>query len=228
MCNLNLGGGGAQKQAAQAQARAAQEQTAIAQEQRNAEAERQRQIAQGRDRINSTFDSTFTPDFFTGRQNAYINYYTPQLTEQYNDALRGLSFALADAGLLSSSVASTRLGDLERDYGRRRTELASSAQGYAADTRNQVEGARSDLIQQMAGVGDANAAANAAVSRASALNTNFGANNFSPLAQLFQNVTAGIGAGQQAQQRVAALAARQPVTPRLFGAGGVGSGRVVT
>lgn len=205
MCNISLDGG----------AKAARQ---AATETRATEERRQVDISDGRNRIDTTFRQ-FDDGFYGAREKAYSDYYMPQLGEQYDTALKELTFALSDAGLLSSSVAAQRTGDLERDYARRRQEITSSAKGVADQARGDVESARSELVQQLSATGDSQAAGNSAVSRAATLAAQPA---FSPLAQVFQNTVAGIGAAQAAQgQRTT-----RRVNP-LYTTSGAGSGRVV-
>jgi hypothetical protein len=205
MCGLKLDGGAKAARQAAAETRAAED-------------TRQVEVNDGRARIDSTF-SRFDDGFYAGRERAYSDYYTPQLDEQYNDALKSLTFALADAGLLNSSVAAGRTGDLERDYARRRQEITSNAKGLANQTRGDVETARGELVQQLSATGDAQGVGNSAVSRAATLAAQ---PSFSPLAQVFQNTVAGIGAAQAAQ---GAGTTRRGTS--MFSTTGAGSGRVV-
>src|SRR6478736_3044441 len=52
----------------------------------------------------------FGDDFFNDRREAYMNYATPQLEDQYGDAQKQLTFALARGGLLDSSVRGEKAG----------------------------------------------------------------------------------------------------------------------
>jgi len=99
MCMM---GGGASKRAAADQSRA--------------EAARQAEIERGRQQIDQRF-AGFDDTFYDGREQAFLDSGMPQLDRQFGDARRNLIFALADAGTLRSSVAGSRLEDLETSYG---------------------------------------------------------------------------------------------------------------
>jgi hypothetical protein len=175
MCGF--GGGGKNNAAAEARA---------------SEDTRQQDVRAATGRIDETF-RRFDEPFYQGRQQAFTDFANPQVDQQYARAREGLMFALADGGLTRSSVAARRLGDLERDYSQRKIEVADQARGYGQQARADVEQSRAGLVQQAASTGDAALSGNAAVGEANRL---VGAQNFSPLGALFQNVAAGIGVSQ--------------------------------
>ena len=199
----------------------ARAQTQIATDSRVAEDNRQQRVNDGVAQIDQTFGQ-FNDQFYDGRRQAFQTYAAPQLDEQYADARKNLVFALSGAGIRDSSVGATRLGELERDYARRRVEIADQAQGYAQQARSDVEGARSGLVQQVNSTGDAAGASNAAIAQARSLSV---APSFSPLGQVFQNVTAGIANGRAASEDAAYESRRAGA--RLYSPGAGGSGRVV-
>lgn len=176
---------------------------------------RQARIREGMGRIDSTFDSQFTDDFFTGRQNAFLEFATPQLEQQFNDAQRDLTFSLARQGLTDSSVRGQRTAELQRLFDTNRQDIADQALAYSNDSRNAVEDARSDLVRTLNATGDADAAAKAALARASALSQ---PQAFSPLANLFGDFTRGLG-NQFALERAEALSGLQPRTVARYNTG---------
>lgn len=155
-----------------------------------AEQQRQDSIRAGTSSINSTFDGEFTPDFYNQRQQAYLDYANPQLDKQYSDAQKQLTFSLARGGNLDSSARATQESDLQRQYDTQSKSVADQALAYSNQTKNDVEGARGDLVTALNASGDATGAANNAIARADALST---PQAFSPLGQLFANFTAGLG-----------------------------------
>jgi uncharacterized phage infection (PIP) family protein YhgE len=200
-----MGGGGAAKRVAGEQARA--------------DAERANQIQQGQARINQNF-AGFDDNFFQGRQQAFIDNAMPQLDQQFQDARRNLIYRLADTGTIRSSVAGTRLGDLERQYSERKLQLADEARGFATQNRADLEGVRGNLMSSLVASGDAALAGQQAAQQAQVLAAQ---PTFSPLAQVFQNVGSGIGTSVAARD---AGAIRDRYTP-LYQKTGSGSGRVV-
>lgn len=172
-----------------------------ASEMRAEEAARQQRIREGTEQVNQTFDSQFNDSFFDGRSQAYTNYATPQLQQQYQDAQKQLTYALARSGQLDSSVRAQRESDLTRLYDQRATEIANQAQDYENQSRNSVEDARSSIISQLNASGDAEQAARDATNRATSLTQ---PDSYSAVSDLFGTFVQGLGA-QYAQERSAAL-----------------------
>jgi hypothetical protein len=56
----------------------------------------------------------FGDDFYSGRKQAYLDYATPQLNDQYGEAQRQLAFALDRSGMLDSSVRAQKEADLRK------------------------------------------------------------------------------------------------------------------
>lgn len=165
---------------------------------------RQERIRTGTKRVNSIFDDPttgFTDQFFADRRKAFMDYATPQLEDQYGDAQRQLTFALDRAGLLDSSVRGQKAGDLQKKYDLNKQQIADQALSYEGDARNAVEDARGNLIATLNATGDAQGAANSALARATALSKPA---QFSPLASLFADFTAGLGT-QAALEKANAL-----------------------
>ena len=151
---------------------------------------RQARIRSGTDSINDTFDSQFTDDYYSQRRDAYTNYATPQLEDQYADAQKQLTYALARGGLLDSSIRGSKLGELQQQYALQNQDIADKALASETDARNAVEDARSNLITTLNATGDAEQAASTAISRASALSQPAA---YSPLTSLFADFTDALG-----------------------------------
>lgn len=150
----------------------------------------------------------FDDDFFQGRRQAYLDYATPQLEQQYSDTQRDLTFALDRGGLLDSSVRGQRAGELQQLYDLNAQQLGDEALSYETQARDAVEDARASLIQQLNVTGDVQGAVNAARARSAALSQTPA---FSPLSNLFSSFSEGLGQ-RFAHERADALA-------RQYGAG---------
>lgn len=150
---------------------------------------RQQRIRQGTSRIDDIFGQ-FDDDFFSGRRDAFLDYATPQLEDQYGDATRELTFALARNGTLDSSIRGQKAGELQTDYDLTKQQIADQALASETDSRNAVEDTRANLIAMLNSTGDAQGAANSAMNRASALSKPA---PFSPLSNLFADFTSGLG-----------------------------------
>ncbi len=137
-----------------------------------------------------TKQNGFDDAYFDGRRQAYIDYANPQLEQQYADAQKQLTFALTRGGLLDSSVRAEKTGELQKLYDVNKQKIADEALSHATQARNSVEDARSNLIATLNATGDAEGAANQAITRASALSQPAA---YSPLSQLFADFTSGLG-----------------------------------
>ncbi len=183
---------------------------------RQDEQERQARIREGTTKINDTFNGQFTDDFFKNRAKAFVDYASPQLEDQYSKAQRELTFALTRSGLLDSSVRGEKAAELQKEYDTNRRSIADQGLAFSNEARNAVEGARGDLISMLNVTGDAQGAANSAISRASALSA---PGTFSPIGQMFANFTNALGT--QAALEKAAAYSGGAITPRyntgLFG-----------
>lgn len=132
----------------------------------------------------------FTSDYFDKVRKNYLDYATPQLDTQHADASKQLTFSLARSGLLDSSIRGQKEADLQKTYDLNKQQIADQAEAYKSKAQSDVESARSDLISQLNATGDAQGAANSAISRASALSAPAA---YSPLSDLFASFTQGLG-----------------------------------
>jgi hypothetical protein len=193
----------------------------IAKQSRADEVARQNRITQGMGQINTTFDNAFDEAFYKGRQQAYVDYATPSLERQAQEARKNLIFALSRTGNLDSSAANERNADLTRETNDARVGIANQGLDMANDSRRQVEGARSGVVAELNATGDSTAAAATALRQATNLATPQG---YSPLGQLFEvfsRTASAIGSNANNNYRGLIGGGRS-----LFGAGN-GSARVV-
>lgn len=165
------------------------------------EDQRQQKVRAGTERVGSIFDCNLNDEFFKGRRDAFTNFATPQLEDQYADTQKQLVYSLDRSGLLDSSIRAEKASELQKLYDTNKQQIADQALNQENEARNAAEGARTDLIQTLNVTGDAEGAANSAISRATALSQ---PQTFSPLSQLFASFTAGLGQ-QAAQERAEAM-----------------------
>lgn len=186
---------------------------------REAEEARQAEIRKGTASINNTFDSQFTDDFYNQQKQNYLDYATPQVEDQYNDATKQLTYSLTRSGLLDSSARSEKSADLQKLYDLNTQKVADDALSYSTNAKTSVEDARANLITTLNATGDATGAANSALTRASALSQPA---SYSALGQLFTDFTNTLNT--QAAQERAAAASNGSYTPSyntgLFGNAG--------
>lgn len=179
---MGIGGGGSNQAAQQAQID---------------EWKRQARIRQGTKRIDEIFNGQFNDSFFNGRRQAYIDYATPQLDQQFGDAKKELTYALARNGTLDSSIRGAKAAELQRLYDIQKQSVADQALASETETRNATEGARQDLIGMLNATGDSQTAVNSALARSTALSQ---APAYSPLAAMFGDFTNTLGARAAAER----------------------------
>lgn len=163
---------------------------------------RQSNIRAGTAQVNQTFDGQFTDDFYNRQRDSYTAFQMPQLDDQYANAQRTLTYALARDGNLNSSTRGFQTGQLQKTYDTARTNVADQAQSYANTARSNVEQARSGLISALNATGDTTQAATSAQSQAVALAQPAA---YSPLADVF-------AAGSSAAAQQALLERNQAIT----------------
>lgn len=145
--------------------------------------------------------SGFDDAFYNARQQSYLDYANPQLQDQYANAQKQLTFALARQGNLDSSARGEKTAELQKLYDINAQKIADDALGYKTSAKTGVEDARANLITTLNATGDANAAAQQAIARSSTLSQPAA---FSPLSQVFADFTNALGV-QAAQERAAAM-----------------------
>src|SRR5690606_41058999 len=85
---------------------------------RQQEEERQRRIAAGKQRIDEIF-AGFNDEFFDTAQNNYLNYYMPQLDDQFGRAREKTTAGLYRTGQIQGSSGARTMADLFKDYNTR-------------------------------------------------------------------------------------------------------------
>jgi hypothetical protein len=166
----------------------------IARQQRADEVARQERIKAGMARINSIFDAQggFDDAYFAKQGKAYMDYATPQLERSYKRAKDNMIYALSRSGILQSSAAIDKNSELTGEFDQSRLDIANTAQNKSNEARQNVEGVRANIVNQLNATGDDAAAADAALRQAR--NLNMPQTNFSPLSNLFVNFTQGLSA----------------------------------
>ena len=181
----------AQRAAMGEQQRMFNEQQAAAQraaeEARQAEIRRQNNIQEGQGIISDVFGQ-FNDDFYTGRQQSYVDYARPQLEQQYQDAMQSLVRSLARSGNLSSSLRGQSMSDLQRQFDQGLATIQSQGSNYSSQARSQIEAARAGLIGQNATLADPGTVRGLAEAQASSLSQ---ADTYSPISSLISALTRG-------------------------------------
>lgn len=172
-----------------------------AEEARKREEERQARIKAGTTAINDNF-SLFDDAFFDTRRQTYLDYYQPQLDEQFTKAQQDLTFALARTGNLNSTAAADKQSELLKKYDAERGSLLSQAEADVASAQSQIANEKSALVSQLNATGDSDQISNEALSRSQQL---FQAKpSYNSLGDIFSGITSAIGnysAGNKAGQQ---------------------------
>lgn len=150
--------------------------------------------------------SGFDDNFFKGQSDRYMDYAMPQVDEQRGKANKELTFALSRAGQLEGSARADLSGELQKRYELQSQKVKDDALAFGTQSRNNVEGARSDLIGMLNATGDAEGAAKSAISRAAALSQPAA---YSPLTNMFADFTGALGT-QAAAERAFAYGGPRP------------------
>jgi len=109
-----------------------------------AEAQRQANIQAGRTAVDNTF-SSFDDNYFGGLSQSVLDYYLPQLQDQYGKAQEQLSFSLARKGNTKSSAAAQERADLTTLFDTQRSGITNRAADAANSAREGVSAAKSNL-----------------------------------------------------------------------------------
>lgn len=168
-----------------------------AQRARREEEARQARIKEGTAKINDTF-KMFDDGFYKKRYDAYMNYYTPQLSDQFGQAQKNLTYALANAGTLNSTIAADKQAELQKAYDAERASIISKAEADKAQAMADTQSRKSALVTQLNVTGDADAAANEAVNASRAISTSVP--QYDTLGSVFAGLAEGVGgyyAGKQ-------------------------------
>jgi hypothetical protein len=139
--------------------------------------------------------SAFDADFYNRRRQTGLDYYVPQLADQFSKAREQMAYALARAGLSRSTVAGEKTADLANQYDIQNQTIGSQVEGDVNNLRTRVEDARSGLLSSLAATADPEATATQALGRAQTLQSE--PVNYSPLGDIFAGLTGTIGAGAQ-------------------------------
>ena len=143
-------------------------------------------IATGKQSIDDAF-SGFDDNFFNGVSKAYTDYAQPQLDDQYDQAKKNITYALARNGTINSSIAGDEFGTLAKQYATNQTGIQATGDNYANSERQSLAADKNDVTNQLVSSGDASGASTAALSSAKVLAQ---PPSFSPLGTLFTNVSA--------------------------------------
>jgi hypothetical protein len=165
------------------------------------------------------YSGGFNDPFYQAKAQAYLDFYNPQLQEQYGDAKEDLTYGLANAGLLRSSAANKENADLFKQNQFQQIGLNQQAQAEATKLKQQVADEKSALISQLMVSADPDLAANQAAAAAKTLQSPN--NAWDPLSEVFKAAIIGGGNYYQGYNQ-GQFASKYPIPNPL---GGPGSGK---
>jgi hypothetical protein len=131
----------------------------------------------------------FGDDFYNKQKQAVLDYYTPQVNDQYQKARDQTLFAEARAGSLGSRVSTLNTADLAKQYGVNMADVRNKADQAAANERANVAATRSKLESQALAGEDPDTAASQAVN--ASRNISLDQPSTSALGNIFQLATIG-------------------------------------
>ena len=138
-----------------------------------------------------TSTQPFGSDFYNNYENSILNYYNPQEGQQYDTARSSLSYSLARAGQLNSSVAGMDVGNLANQDEINRAQIASGADTQTAALRSTVQNDQQTALNQLYSTEDPSVAANTAQNMVA--NAQLTKPLLNPAGALFQPITVGVG-----------------------------------
>jgi len=129
------------------------------------------------------------PAFYDKYKQGIIDYYMPQVAEKYSDAQKELTYRLARAGTLRSSMAGEETADLAKQNALNQGKVYSQADTAAANLRGRVASERQKAEQQLYATENPDVAANQAT--AAVQNISAEKPDMSPLGEIFNIATIG-------------------------------------
>jgi hypothetical protein len=157
--------------------------------------------------------------YLDDRRRTMLDYYKPELQQQYGDASDQLKYGLARAGQTLSTEGAESRGDLTNQFDSRQTEMLSRVDGDIANTRSRFEKTRSNLEDMLLSSGDAARVANRSLTSLDTLRQE--QPQIDPLGDVFANALSAYssyGRGQT-QGRVAGIYDQPSITSRVSGSG---------
>jgi len=186
MCLGGGGGGGGDDFLKEEYARQAAEEEA-----------RQGRITSGKAAIDNAM-AGYDDSFYAGQAQNYMDYATPQIEDQYGDALRSLKNALSRNGVSQSSMAAERRANIEEKLAQAQTDAARQGQSFANDTRQSLASVKNNLISQNQSLADPTLISNMAANQSVAASQ---LPSYNPVAQIFAGAADGLATQSQLEAR---------------------------
>lgn len=157
---------------------------------REEEEARKARIRAGTAKIDKTFGQ-FDDGFFDGYRDNYLGFYEPEVDRQFGDAQKQLTYGLARAGTINSSMAGEKQADLMTALGLQKAGVLSQANDATSKLRGNINTEKSSLVSLLNATGDSDRAANEALARSQQLYQ--AQPSYNMLGDLFGGVASGVG-----------------------------------
>lgn len=157
---------------------------------REREEARQARIDAGTERIDEIFGG-FDSGFYSSFVDDIMAAQRPQLERQFGDANDQLTYNLARAGTLKSSIAGDRRGRLQTAYGDGLAQILSGANRQKQALQGRVQNEKSNLVSMLTATGDADRATNEALNRSQKLFDPVP--EYNPIGDIFGGIAQGVG-----------------------------------
>ena len=131
----------------------------------------------------------FDDAFYNKYKQAVLDYYMPQVSDQYGKAKDELTYRLSRAGTLRSSAANTQVADLSKQNDINKAGVYNQADTAEGDLRTQVASEKAKATSQLYATEDPDVAANQATE--AVRNISLSQPNLSPLSQIFNVASIG-------------------------------------
>lgn len=155
----------------------------------DAEKKRQKDIKKGLVGIDQAF-AGYDPDFYGGVKTDAINYYLPQLQDQFQKAGSRMNFALTRQGLTDSSAADKNLTDLEAAFATGRADVTNKALQQVQSVKANVQDQKNQITQALYSSANPDLAATQANAAAASLKSTPLVDKLAPA---FDKVATGLG-----------------------------------
>jgi hypothetical protein len=105
-------------------------------------------LQQGSQAIQQAYQG-FTPQFYQGVEQNYINQAEPQLNQQYQQQGKNLNFSLANQGITNSSAGQNLGTSLGQAFNQQQQGVVNSAQGAAQQVQQNVANQQAQLYNEL-------------------------------------------------------------------------------
>jgi hypothetical protein len=162
---------------------------------RDREAEAEQRLKEGRAKVNTNFDTNFTPDFYNQYAKTLMDYWQPDIDRQYGDAQRSLNYTFAEGQPGGGSAPAEAFGRLKEANDRAVLSAQDNSKAQANQLRGTNESQRSALLAQLDQGTDPSSVVAASTNAIGAIPKS---PTYSPIGDLFSNLTGQFAVAQQA------------------------------